>query len=79
MVTSTTTVAAKANQARREQGVAILPLSEATGIPRTTLTRFLNNSEDISVSRLIKLAHELKVNPASWLDAPAETPAEVAA
>ena len=67
MVTSTTTVAARANQARRELGVAILPLSEATGIPRTTLTRFLSGKGDLPFTSVLRLARELKADAASWI------------
>lgn len=79
MVTTTKTVAAKANQARREQGVAILPLSEATGIPRTTLTRFLSGKGDMPFTSVLKLAHELKADAASWITEDTSQPAEVAA
>ena len=79
MVTTTKAVAAKADRLRREQGVAILPLSEATGIPRTTLTRFLSGKGDMPFTSVLRLAHELKANAASWIDESDDNPAEAAA
>ena len=66
MVTQTEAIAHRVDADRRAQGVAVLPLSEATGIPRTTLTRFLAGKGDLKVSHIYLIARELKANPASW-------------
>ena len=66
-MSSTAEAARRLNLIRRVQGVAVLPLSKATGIPRVTLSRFLNGQGDMAFSRVLVLANELQA-PASWLD-----------
>lgn len=80
MDTPTTTIAKRVDAARKEQGVAILPLSEATGIPYTTLHRMLTGKSEFRISDLFSIAHELNADAASWItNLPAPKPAQAAA
>jgi len=78
MVTHTEALAHRVDAARREQGVAILPLSDATGIPRTTLSRQLAGLAEFKVSDLMRISRHLNVNAADLI-APRDNTAEVAA
>lgn len=61
------TVARRVDDERKTVGMAVLPLSVATGIPRTTLTRFLAGKGDLEVSRIFVLARALKIDASSWM------------
>lgn len=67
MDTNTTAIAHRVEDARRAQGVEIRPLALATGIPRTTLKRMLDGHTDFGASQLVRVAHELKADAASWI------------
>lgn len=67
-MTSTTCEAGPRLEAlRRAQGVAVLPLSKATNIPREALTKFLKGEGDLKFSRVMIVARELGA-PKGWLD-----------
>ena len=78
MDTTTAAVAHRVDAARRAQGVAVLPLSDATGIPRTTLTRQLAGLAEFKVSDLMRISRHLNVNAADMLP-PRDNTAEAAA
>lgn len=67
MDTNTKTIAHRVDAVRRDQGVGIPPLSAATGISVSTLTRMLSGTNDFKVSNLIRVAEALDVDPAIWL------------
>jgi hypothetical protein len=67
MDTNTKAIAHRVDAARRGQGVEIRPLSVATGIPRVTLTRMLAGDAEFKTSQLLRVAHELKADAASWI------------
>jgi len=68
MDTITATLAKRVDADRRAQGVAVLPLSTATGIPRTTLIRQLAGQSDISAPDLLRLAKHLNASVSDWLE-----------
>jgi len=78
-MSSTTEVGPRLDTIRRVQGVAVLPLSKTTGVPRDALSKFFKGERDLPFSRVMTIPHELKAPAASWMDLPAGTPAEVAA
>lgn len=68
MDTITATLAKRVDTARREQGVAILPLSAAVGIPRTTLIRQLAGDSAFTVAQLVRIAHHLNRPVGPWIN-----------
>lgn len=82
MDTNTAAVANMANEARRTRGVAIRPLSEASGVSLSTLTRMLSGENDIKISTLIRVAKALDADAGAWITealTPREDTAGVAA
>jgi transcriptional regulator with XRE-family HTH domain len=68
MDTITATLAKRVEAARRDQGVAILPLSIATGIARTTLSRQLKGRSEFSAPDLVLIARHLGVPVEDWIN-----------
>ena len=68
MDTKTAAIANKANEARRTQGVAIRPLSEASGVTLSTLTRMLSGESDFRVSTLLRVANALDADAGAWIN-----------
>lgn len=62
---TTTATAAKVEQARERAGISRLALSEATGIPRSTLIRKLNGHQSFTVGDIDVIAQALRVDPAT--------------
>ena len=67
MDTLKTTVAARVRAAIDAAGLTLLGLSEATGIPRTTLTRRLSGVSSFTVEELEALARELGTDVSDWM------------
>lgn len=82
MDTTTAAVALRANEARRAQGVAILPLSKAVGVSPSTLNRLFSGKSEYNVSTLIRVAKALNADAGTWINeasTPRDNAAEVAA
>ena len=67
MHTTSKAIAQRVDAVRRAKGVGTLPLSVATGIPRTTLSRQLKGETDFTVAGLIRIGEALNTPAATWL------------
>ena len=79
MDTETANIARRVDAARREQGLGIGQLSDATGIPYTNLQQFLAGKRDLHIGKVVAVARELNLNPASYMPQPAVMNPAVAA
>ena len=65
---TTTATAAKVEAARIKAGVTAVALSDATGIPRPTLTRKLKGQYPLTVADIDVIAAALEVDPESLVE-----------
>ena len=79
MDTETANIARRVDAARREQGVTIRPLSDATGIPETTLGQFLAGKRDLHIGKVMLIARELNIKPSSFMPDSSVTTPEIRA
>ena len=63
---STQQILARVEADRKAAGVTVAALSKATGIPRTTLSRYLAGRTEFTVSGLMRVSEHLNIPFAAW-------------